>query len=177
MEPKQFRSGGGGVTIQFALGQCSLGSILVAGSERGICCIMLGDDPNVLLQDLQHRFRKARLIGGNKAFEQQVGRVIAFVEYPTKKWNLPLDIQGTAFQQRVWEKLSKIPLGETRNYSQIAALVGAPQATRAVAQACAANPIAVAIPCHRVVRLDGSLSGYRWGIERKAELLKREVQI
>jgi AraC family transcriptional regulator of adaptative response/methylated-DNA-[protein]-cysteine methyltransferase len=174
MKPTEFRAGGDGATIRFALAECSLGSILVAASEQGICSIALGDDPDTLLQDFQDRFRKARLIGGDRKFERLVAEVVAFVEHPAKGLNLPLDVQGTAFQHRVWQKLCEIPSGLTRSYSEVAKDLGQPKATRAVAQACAANPIAVAIPCHRVVRTDGSLSGYRWGIGRKAKLLEVE---
>jgi AraC family transcriptional regulator of adaptative response/methylated-DNA-[protein]-cysteine methyltransferase len=174
MTPTSFRSGGKGTTIRFAVGDCSLGSILVAATARGICAITLGDDPNYLLEDLQRRFPKAELIGGDAGFEQTVARVIAFVERPSAGLDLPLDIQGTAFQRRVWQALCRIPCGKTSTYSEIARILGAPKSVRAVASACAGNPIAVAIPCHRVLRTDGSLSGYRWGVERKADLLKRE---
>ncbi|MEO6434169.1 MAG: bifunctional DNA-binding transcriptional regulator/O6-methylguanine-DNA methyltransferase Ada [Tepidisphaeraceae bacterium] len=174
MKPTTFRAGGAGATIRFAVGECSLGSILVAASELGICSIALGDDPASLLRDLQERFPNADLIGGNEKFEKLVAKVIAFVERPATGLNLPLDVRGTAFQQRVWQKLCEIPCGKTRSYSEIAAALGEPGATRAVASACAANALAVAIPCHRVVRTDGSLSGYRWGIERKANLLAAE---
>jgi AraC family transcriptional regulator, regulatory protein of adaptative response / methylated-DNA-[protein]-cysteine methyltransferase len=174
MKPASFRTGGAGVTIQFALGECSLGSILVAASELGICSILLGDDPQALVRDLEDRFRKGYLIGGNQEFERMVARVVAFVERPASGLNLPLHVQGTAFQHRVWQALCEIPSGKTCSYSELAKQLGEPRAARAVAHACAANPIAVAIPCHRVVRTDGSLSGYRWGIERKATLLDME---
>jgi AraC family transcriptional regulator of adaptative response/methylated-DNA-[protein]-cysteine methyltransferase len=174
MKPAAFRTGGAGATIRFAVGECSLGSVLVAASQRGVCAIALGDEPDALLRDLQGRFPRAAFIGGDEAFGQLVAKVVAFVERPAAGLDLPLDVQGTAFQQRVWQKLSEIPCGRTRTYSQIARELGAPQSTRAVAQACAANAIAVAIPCHRVVRTDGSLSGYRWGIDRKAKLLEAE---
>ncbi len=174
MKPTAFRAGGEGATIRFAVAGCSLGSILVAASERGICSITLGDDPDSLVTGLQDRFPRAELIGGNRGFERWVAKVIAFVERPATGLNLPLDVQGTAFQQRVWQKLCEIPWGKTCTYSELAGKIGEPRATRAVAQACASNPIAVAIPCHRVVRTDGSLSGYRWGIERKAKLLESE---
>jgi AraC family transcriptional regulator, regulatory protein of adaptative response / methylated-DNA-[protein]-cysteine methyltransferase len=174
MKPTDFRAGGKGMKIRFAVGECSLGSILVAASEIGICCITLGDDPDALARDLQDRFSKAELIGGDKDFEQLVAKVVAFVEKPSVGLKLPLDVQGTAFQQRVWKKLCEIPCGETRSYSEIAKALGEPKATRAVARACASNSIAIAIPCHRVVRTDGSLSGYRWGVERKEKLLRVE---
>lgn len=174
MTPSAFRAGGKGAAIRFAIGQCSLGSILVAASEKGICAIMLGDDPEVLVRDLQDRFAKAELLGGDAAFERLVATVVGFVEDPRIGWSLPLDIRGTAFQRRVWQALRAIPLGQTASYAEIAKRIGAPKAMRAVAQACAANPLAAAIPCHRVVRTDGSLSGYRWGVARKAALLRRE---
>lgn len=174
MTPTAFRSGGAGVAIRFAVGECSLGSILVAASERGICAIALGDDPNVIVQDLQDRFPQAELVGGDVRFEKIVAQVIGFVERPSRGLDLPLDVQGTAFQERVWRLLCEIPCGQTATYAEIAKRAGAPAAVRAVARAIAANKLAVAIPCHRVIRTDGSLSGYRWGVERKAALLERE---
>lgn len=177
MKPQNYRNGGKDSTIYFALGKFSLGEILVARSERGICAILMGDDAEALLADLQERFKNATLIGGDSDFEKVVAAVIAFVEAPAdpeKALKLPLDIQGTVFQQRVWQTLQKIPAGQTVTYSDIAAAIGAPQAVRAVASACAANKLAVVIPCHRVIRQDGSLSGYRWGLARKQALLDRE---
>ena len=175
MTPTRYRRGGDRTEIRFAIGQCSLGAILVARSERGICAILLGDDPEALARELQDRFPKANLIGGDPDFEQLVARVVGLVEKPALGLNLPLDVRGTAFQQRVWQALQKIPAGSTASYAAIARQIGAPQAVRAVAQACAANTLAVAIPCHRVVRSDGALSGYRWGVERKQALLEREA--
>lgn len=175
MTPSQYRSGARELPIRFAIAQCSLGAILVAATERGVCAILFGDDPEELAHDLERRFPRAELIGADLAFEQLVAKVIALVEAPGgAAIDLPLDIRGTAFQERVWKTLSKIPSGTTASYAQIAAAIGAPSATRAVAQACGANSLAVAIPCHRVVRTDGNLSGYRWGVERKRELLRRE---
>ncbi len=174
MRPKNYRAGGAQTVIHFAVGQCSLGSILVAQSARGVCAILLGDDPQALVQDLQKQFNRADLIGGDAAFEQVVAQVVGLIEAPKLGHQLPLDIQGTAFQERVWQALREIPPGCTASYTQIAQRIGQPRAVRAVAQACAANHLAVAIPCHRVVRLDGDLSGYRWGIERKRALLDRE---
>jgi AraC family transcriptional regulator, regulatory protein of adaptative response / methylated-DNA-[protein]-cysteine methyltransferase len=174
MTPTQFRNGGMDAEIRFAIGQSSLGAILVAASDRGICAILLGDDADDLLKDLQDRFPKATLIGGDADFENWVARVVGLVEAPSRGIDLPLDIRGTAFQQRVWQALRQIPPGKTATYSDIAEAIGDPKAVRAVAGACAANKIAIAIPCHRVIRQDGSLSGYRWGVERKRELLKRE---
>ncbi|MCE0912988.1 bifunctional DNA-binding transcriptional regulator/O6-methylguanine-DNA methyltransferase Ada [Pseudomonas sp. NMI760_13] len=177
MRPREYRAGGQGATIRFALAQCALGAILVAQSERGICAILLGDEPEPLLKDLQDKFPKAQLIGGDDAFERLVAEVIGFVEAPALGLALPLDVQGTAFQERVWQALREVPAGTTVSYTDIAERIGAPKAVRAVAQACAANAIAVAIPCHRVVRRDGDLSGYRWGIERKRQLLDRETAL
>jgi AraC family transcriptional regulator, regulatory protein of adaptative response / methylated-DNA-[protein]-cysteine methyltransferase len=174
MKPKQFRDGGEGNTIRFAVGECSLGSVLVASSEQGVCAILFGDDPNTLTHDLEDQFPKARLIGGDSDYEKLVAKVIGFIEAPQKGWHLPLDIRGTAFQRRVWEELQKIPAGTTQSYSEIAERVGHPTSARAVAQACATNALAVAIPCHRVVRSTGDLSGYRWGVDRKSKLLKKE---
>jgi AraC family transcriptional regulator, regulatory protein of adaptative response / methylated-DNA-[protein]-cysteine methyltransferase len=176
MTPTQYRDGGRDARIQFAVGQCSLGSILVAASGRGICAILIGDDPDALARDLQDRFPKADIVGGDAGFERLVAQVVGFVEAPALGLELPLDVRGTAFQQRVWQALRRIPAGRTASYADIARCIGAPQSVRAVAGACAANPIAVAIPCHRVVRTDGSLSGYRWGVERKRALLRREAK-
>jgi AraC family transcriptional regulator of adaptative response/methylated-DNA-[protein]-cysteine methyltransferase len=176
MTPTNFRSGGNETSIRFAVGECSLGSILVAKSERGICAILLGDDPDALTRDLQDQFPQADLIGGDAEFEQLVSKVVGFVEAPALGLDLPLDVRGTAFQQRVWQALRKIPAGSTASYTDIARTIGAPHSVRAVAQACGANALAVAIPCHRVVRNDGALSGYRWGVDRKRTLLEREAR-
>jgi AraC family transcriptional regulator of adaptative response/methylated-DNA-[protein]-cysteine methyltransferase len=174
MTPSAFRAGGDGASIRFAVGECSLGSILVAATDKGICAIQFGDDPDVLVRDLQDRFPKALLVGGDAGFERLVAAVVGLVEEPGHGLDLPLDVRGTAFQQRVWRALRAIPSGSTASYAEIAARIGRPKAVRTVAQACAANPVAVAIPCHRVVRTDGALSGYRWGAERKRALLERE---
>jgi AraC family transcriptional regulator of adaptative response/methylated-DNA-[protein]-cysteine methyltransferase len=175
MTPTSYRTGGASTEIRFAVGECSLGSILVAASPRGVCAILMGDDPDALARNLQDRFPRAHLIGGDTAFEQIVAKVVGFVEAPGAGLDLPLDVRGTVFQQRVWQALREIPFGSTASYSDIARRIGAPKSVRAVAQACAANPVAVAIPCHRVVRNDGGLSGYRWGVERKRALLDREA--
>ena len=175
MTPTDYRAGGTNAEIRFAVGECSLGSILVARSELGVCAILLGDDPDALARDLQARFPRATLIGGDPGFEQLVAKVVGFIEAPRLGLDLPLDVQGTAFQQRVWQALREIPPGRTASYTEIARRIGAPAAVRAVAGACAANRLAVAIPCHRVVRTDGALSGYRWGVERKRALLEREA--
>ena len=174
MTPSRYRAGGVGARIRFALGECSLGSILVASSDKGICAILLGEDPDMLLRDLQDRFPHAKLIGGDADFEELIAKVVGFVEAPALGLDLPLDVRGTAFQQRVWQALREIPVGSTASYLDIARRIGAPKSVRAVARACGANALAVAIPCHRVVRSDGGLSGYRWGVERKRALLTRE---
>ena len=176
MTPTTYRAGGANAGIRFAIGECALGSILVARSDRGVCAILLGDDPDALARKLEERFPRAVLIGGDAEFEQLVAKVVGFVEAPALGLDLPLDVRGTAFQQRVWQALREIPAGKTASYAEVAARIGAPGAVRAVAQACGANGLAVAIPCHRVVRTDGTLSGYRWGVERKRALLEREAQ-
>jgi len=175
MTLKNFRKGGSRERIQYGLGECSLGSVLVAVSEKGICAISLGDTPDQLVNALRNQFPRADLVEGDQGFEQIMGKLIAFIESPNLGLNLPLDIRGTAFQQRVWDVMRRIPFGQTISYTDLARQAGASaQSVRAVATACAANKIAVAIPCHRVVRLSGNLSGYRWGVERKKALLQRE---
>jgi AraC family transcriptional regulator of adaptative response/methylated-DNA-[protein]-cysteine methyltransferase len=175
MTPTAYRRGGDGVAIRFAVGECSLGSILVAMTEKGVCAIELGDEPDSLVRTFQDRFPAARLIGGDPEFETLVARVVGLVEAPQRGLDLPLDVRGTAFQLRVWKALTRIPAGRTVSYTELARQIGVPGAARAVARACASNRIAVAIPCHRVVRSDGALSGYRWGVERKRRLLEREA--
>jgi AraC family transcriptional regulator of adaptative response/methylated-DNA-[protein]-cysteine methyltransferase len=175
MTPKNFREGGAGATIRFAVGECSLGAILVAATNKGVCAITLGDDPQDLVRAFQDDFPNARLVGGDKDFEHIVAAAVGLVEGSPREFKLPLDVRGTAFQQRVWQALRDIPAGTTASYRDIAARIGSPASVRAVAGACASNKIAVAIPCHRVVRTDGSLSGYRWGVERKRALLQREA--
>jgi len=176
MTPTAYRDGGANTDIRFAVGECSLGSILVAASRIGVCAILMGDDPDQLARDLQDRFPRATLVGGNADFEQMVGKVVGFVEAPALGLDLPLDVRGTAFQQRVWKALIEIPAGTTKSYLEVAHCIGAAKAVRAVGGAIAANPLAVAIPCHRVVRNDGALSGYRWGVERKRALIEREAR-
>lgn len=175
MTPTAFRQGGSDTLIQFAIAECSLGSVLVARSPKGICTITFGDDPEALLKHLQDQFPKAELIGSDAGFEQVVAQVIGLIEKPDTQFDLPLDIRGTAFQQRIWKMLLTIPAGTTVSYTQLAEMIGSPKSVRAVANACGQNMIAVAIPCHRVVRLDGDISGYRWGIDRKRALLARET--
>nr|WP_145555269.1 bifunctional DNA-binding transcriptional regulator/O6-methylguanine-DNA methyltransferase Ada [Yersinia canariae] len=176
MTPTRYRKGGRDVTLHFAVGESSLGALLMAKSELGICAILLGDSPALLVEQLQDKFPLAKLIGGDAEFEQWFAQVVGLVEAPQFGLDLPLDIRGTAFQQRVWQALREIPVGQTASYADIAAKIGSPKAVRAVAGACAANILAVAIPCHRVIRQDGALSGYRWGIERKKRLLEKEGQ-
>ncbi len=175
MTPSHYRQGGVAEVLRFAVAQCSLGAILVASSARGVAAILLGDDPDRLVRDLQDRFPRAQLVGGDAAYEALVARVVGFVEAPHLGLDLPLDIRGTAFQQRVWQALREIPAGSTATYAEIAVRLGTPRAVRAVAGACAANALAVAIPCHRVIRDDGALSGYRWGVDRKRALIAREA--
>ena len=175
MTPTRYKTGGANEEIRFAIGQSSLGAILVASSEKGVVSILIGNDPNALAEDLQDRFSNARLVGGDREYEKLVARVIGFVEAPRLGLDLPLDIRGTAFQQRVWQALRETPPGRTVSYTEIARKIGSPAAVRAVAGACAANNIAVVIPCHRVVRNDGALSGYAWGVERKRVLISREA--
>jgi AraC family transcriptional regulator of adaptative response/methylated-DNA-[protein]-cysteine methyltransferase len=174
MTPTSFRKGGADAEILFAIGACSLGAILVAASRKGVCSILIGDDPAALARDLQDRFPRAELVGADAEFERLVARVVGLIEAPGKRADLPLDVRGTAFQHRVWAALKDIPAGSTASYTEIAKRIGEPKAVRAVAGACAANPVAVAIPCHRVVKSDGSSSGYRWGVARKRALLDRE---
>ncbi|MBV8833421.1 MAG: methylated-DNA--[protein]-cysteine S-methyltransferase, partial [Acidobacteriaceae bacterium] len=174
MTPSRYRAGGTDEEIRFAVGQTSLGAILVASSRKGVAAILLGDDPDELVRNLQDRFPKAHLIGADSDYEAVIARIVGLIETPGTSLTLPLDVRGTAFQQRVWQALQKIPAGETVSYSEVARRIGSPGAVRAVASACAANRLAVAIPCHRVVRNDGSVSGYAWGIERKRLLLDRE---
>jgi AraC family transcriptional regulator of adaptative response/methylated-DNA-[protein]-cysteine methyltransferase len=174
MTPTESRRGGDGVDVRFAVGQCSLGAILVASTAKGVCAIELGDDPDVLLARFQDRFHRARL-AHDADFDDLVARVVGLVEHPELGTDLPLDVRGTAFQERVWRALREVPAGTTTTYAEVARRIGAPTSYRAVAQACGANEVAVAIPCHRVVRTDGDLSGYRWGIERKRALLDREA--
>lgn len=176
MPARRYRDGGEGMTIRFALGESALGTLLVAGTERGVCAVELGDDAETLLAAFQARFPRAKLVGDDADYAAHVARLAGFVAEPTALPDLPLDIRGTVFQQRVWQALREIPPGETTSYSALAARIGAPRATRAVAGACAANRLALVIPCHRVVRSDGALGGYRWHVERKRALLDREAQ-
>ncbi|ACE84390.1 putative ADA regulatory protein [Cellvibrio japonicus Ueda107] len=163
------------MNIEFALDHSSLGLVLVARTEKGVCAILLGDQEDTLVEDVQRRFPHASL-HASRQLAKELAAIIAYIEQPSRTLDLPLDIRGTLFQQKVWQALREIPAGETRSYKAIAGHLGSPDAVRAVAGACAANPLGLAIPCHRVVRSDGGLSGYRWGVERKRELLKREAK-
>lgn len=174
LKPSAYIRKGAGETIRFAVGECSLGSILVAATGKGVCAILLGDDPQALVDALQKMFPKAELLGADGAFEALVAVIVGLAEEPWRTANLPLDVRGTAFQHKVWRALREIPPGRTLTYTELAARIGRPNAVRAVASACANNRIAIAIPCHRVVRIGGDLAGYRWGVERKAALLNRE---
>jgi AraC family transcriptional regulator of adaptative response/methylated-DNA-[protein]-cysteine methyltransferase len=174
MPPSIYRKGGASETIRYAIAPSSLGQLLVAATDRGICAIQFGDAADPLRAGLGKRFPRGTITAGDAAFAAMVAATVAHAEQPGDRFPLPLDIRGTAFQQRVWQALQAIPRGQTASYREIATAIGQPEAVRAVAGACAANPLALAVPCHRVVRADGDLSGYRWGQARKAELLKRE---
>ena len=176
MTPTKYRAGGRDQELRFAVGRTSLGALLVASSEKGVAAILLGDDPESLVRSLQDRFPNARLVGADRDYEALVARVVALVERPEIGLDLPLDLRGTAFQRRVWLALKNLRVGETVSYAEVARRIGSPKAVRAVAGACAANNLAIAIPCHWVVRHDGSLSGYAWGVERKRALIDREAQ-
>lgn len=176
MSARQYQSGASGISIKFALGQCSLGAFLVAATERGVCAVYLGDEPATLVADLERRFKGAHLTSADPAFETTVAEIATLLESQSgdRQTALPLDIQATVFQERVYQALRRVRSGETITYSELARRIGEPQAARSVASACARNDLAVLIPCHRVVRTDGALSGYRWGVERKRALLLRE---
>jgi AraC family transcriptional regulator of adaptative response/methylated-DNA-[protein]-cysteine methyltransferase len=176
LKPSVLAKGGIGEAIWFAIGECSLGTLLVAATAKGVCAIELGDSPEQMIESFQKRFPKAHLIGGDSEFERVVAEVAAVVDEPRRKLELPLHVRGTAFQHKLWQALQTIAPGETKSYTEMATLIGNPSAVRAVANACGANKLAVAIPCHRVVRNDGSISGYRWGVERKRALLDRETK-
>ncbi len=176
MTPTAYRTGGKGETIRYAVGESSLGRVLVAATDRGVAAITLGDDGGPLVEDLRRRFPRAELEPADAAFSDWVAAIVRIVDEPGEagKLGLPLDIRGTAFQRRVWEILRAIPPGETASYAEVARRLGNPAAVRAVAGACAANPLAIAIPCHRVTASDGRLAGYRWGVERKRRLIESE---
>lgn len=175
MTASQFRRGGEDIDIVYTFGDCAVGRCLVAESDRGVCAVLPGEADGPLLDELARLFPRARLIPGDAHFHQRVAQVFAHLDDHRQAIDLPLDIRGTVFQQRVWQALREIPAGETRSYRQVAQRIGQPRAVRAVAGACAANKLAIVIPCHRVVREGGALSGYRWGTARKAQLLTREA--
>lgn len=176
MPASLYQRGGKGTTIRFAIGDCSLGNILIAATDKGVAAVEFADAPEPLLDRLTTRFPGAELVAGDTDFEHLAASVIALVEEPAKAVDLPIDVRGTAFQERVWQALRRIPAGKTATYAEIATAIGAPQSTRAVANACGANRVAIVIPCHRVVRTDGGSGGYRWGIARKETLLAREMK-
>ncbi len=174
MRPSSYRAGGRGELIRHGIGRSALGLVLVAATARGVCAIMLGEDQAALVAELQSRFPRAHLQAAGPGFEDWVEQVVAHVDAPQQALALPLDIQGTAFQRRVWEVLQTIKPGTTLSYAEVASQLGEPKAVRAVAGACAANKLAVAVPCHRVIGSDGAITGYRWGVNRKRALLQRE---
>jgi AraC family transcriptional regulator of adaptative response/methylated-DNA-[protein]-cysteine methyltransferase len=174
MAPRKFQAGGKDMNIHYGFGRSSLGHVLVAATRAGVCAVLLGDEKEALLNDLRGRFRNANLSAGETGFDRIIEQAVKVVEEPGSAVTLPLDIRGTVFQQKVWNALRQIPVGQTTNYREIARKIGLPKAVRAVAGACGANPVAVAVPCHRVLRSDGDISGYRWGIQRKRALLERE---
>ncbi|PCI64753.1 MAG: bifunctional DNA-binding transcriptional regulator/O6-methylguanine-DNA methyltransferase Ada [Kordiimonadales bacterium] len=176
MTASNYKAGGQGAKICYATGVSWLGPVLIAATEKGICSILFGNDDAGLVADLRTRFDKATLEPAEPGsdFDRWLVQTLAFIEQPSHGLDLPLDVQGTAFQEQVWRALKEIPAGETASYTEVAARIGNPKSHRAVAKACGANPAAIAIPCHRVVRADGGLSGYRWGVERKRKLLARE---
>jgi AraC family transcriptional regulator of adaptative response/methylated-DNA-[protein]-cysteine methyltransferase len=176
MAPRVWRAGGRGETIRYAVRPCSLGQVLVAATERGICSILFADSAAQAEVELRARFAQAVLLPAEADFEQRLAQVVAYVDRPQGALDLPLDVRGTAFQHQVWQALREIPVGTTATYTQVAQRIGAPRAVRAVAKACADNPVAVAVPCHRVIRGDGALAGYRWGLARKQALLAREKE-
>jgi AraC family transcriptional regulator of adaptative response/methylated-DNA-[protein]-cysteine methyltransferase len=174
MKPNEFRKHGEGLKIRYAVAKSALGLVLVAGTGRGICCVHFGESRADLTKYLKENFARAEVVKGNAEFERWVGAVVERIDGADPGSNLPLDVRGTAFQHRVWNALQEIPRGATSTYTKLAAQLGKPRAVRAVARACATNPVAVVVPCHRVVRSDGELAGYRWGLERKRKLLKQE---
>lgn len=176
MTPRDFKSGGHGHTVRYSTSSCPLGMLLVAGTERGICSVILGNDAETVEQELRVFFPHASIEKADKDFRDAVKTLIRHLNDPAQPVNLPLDIRGTAFQQKVWQALREIPTGETASYSEVARRIGNPAAVRAVARACATNRIAIAIPCHRVIGLKGSLTGYRWGVDRKKQLLAKEAE-
>lgn len=174
LAPQRPRQGNPSETLVYALASSTIGLVLAAWSDRGVCAILLGDDPSHLTADLQARFPSARLVESAADLDRLTSKVVAFIDAPKHGLDLALDMRGTDFQRRVWTALQNVPPGQTVSYLELADRAGCPRSTRAVANACAANAIAVAIPCHRAIRSDGALSGYRWGVERKRRLLENE---
>jgi AraC family transcriptional regulator, regulatory protein of adaptative response / methylated-DNA-[protein]-cysteine methyltransferase len=160
--------------LHYAIGQCSLGFVLIARSERGVCAVLLGDDPESVTGELEKRFAPTVLLRRDEELAEYLSQVVGLIEAPGRPLNLLLDLRGSTFQQRVWQALREIPAGATTTYSELAGRIGSPKAVRAVARACASNPLALLVPCHRVIGKDGGLTGYRWGVERKRMLLERE---
>lgn len=174
MTPGQFRDGGSGVAIRYSIGNSSLGLVMIAATDLGICSVRFGETKAALLQELKDSFPQASIEAAGADFEARARAVVEYIDNPVTVSDLPLDIRGTAFQLRVWQALREIPAGRTATYAQVAARAGSPKAVRAVGSACGANPVAVLVPCHRAVRADGAVGGYRWGAERKQKLLKKE---
>jgi AraC family transcriptional regulator, regulatory protein of adaptative response / methylated-DNA-[protein]-cysteine methyltransferase len=174
MTPATYQKGGKGMKMRYTTAKSSLGEVLVAATERGVSAVYLGDAAGKLMHELRDEYPRAEITPANGAFTQWVEEIVARTEGSAPRRELPLDLQATAFQRRVWQELQRIPRGTTRTYSQIARAVGKPRAVRAVARACATNPVSIVVPCHRVVRADGNLAGYRWGLSRKEKLLQRE---
>lgn len=177
MTPGAARRGGAGETIRTALADCPFGRLLVGATDKGVCFIGFAEPDDALMGDLQRRFPRATIAQADPTLTATVQQVLAFLEEPKQALDLPLDLRGTAFQQRVWRTLCTIPAGETRTYAQLAGMVGNPKAIRAVARSCATNPVSLAVPCHRVIGSDGNLTGYRWGVPRKQALLRREHEL
>src|SRR6185437_15656064 len=174
MTPSAFRRGGEGIEIRCTVILTDLGRMLVATTPRGVCAVRFGESEAALLRDLKHDFKAAEIKRDDKALEPVAKQVQRLLKGSTAPLDIPLDLRGTAFQQMVWKELQRIPSGQTRSYTDVAKTIGRPKAVRAVANACGSNPIAVVVPCHRVVQKNGSLAGYRWGVERKAALLEKE---
>ena len=174
MTPGAARRGGQGERIRTAFADCPFGRLLVGATDQGVCFIGFAEPDDALMGDLCRRFPKANIVTGDEAMAGTIKAVLDFLHEPKQALDLPLDLRGTAFQQRVWRTLCRIPAGETRTYAQLAEMIGNPKAIRAVARSCATNPVSLAVPCHRVVGSDGSLTGYRWGVPRKRTLLEQE---
>lgn len=174
MTPATYRKGGQGMKIGYTIAKSPLGKVLVAATERGVSAVYLGDAESTLISELREEYPRAEIAPAPDAFQRWVGEIVQRIEGKQPRLELPLDLQATAFQRRVWQELQRIPRGRTRTYSQVARSLGQPKAVRAVARACARNPVSIVVPCHRVIREDGALAGYRWGISRKEQLLAQE---